>query len=322
MGRSDYSFMRYTCFVVSLIFAAHAVCASAAPSNSSKSTSERAAEAGLSMGQEQWCKRISTRLSSVSMAMCESSGLVQTGSFSHNGFPILVREIPPVEYISGSRPARILLLGGIHGDELTSVSVVFQWLTMIDSPTATQFHWRVAPVLNPDGLFSPKPQRMNARGVDLNRNFPTPGWEQNALTYWKRMARSDPRRFPGKEPLSEPESRWLHEEMERFQPDVVISVHAPFGILDFDGPNSPPRRFGRLMLNRLGVYPGSLGHYGGMHKNVPVITIELPNAMSMPPADEVQRIWRDMLAWIERSMREELKQEPVLEVADRELIEH
>lgn len=251
------------------------------------------------------CTRIGARLASVTLPLCERSGLVPTGAVSHNGFPILMRSVPATRAAGGEKPVRILLLGGIHGDELTSVSVVFQWLELLQAPAAQKFHWHVAPVVNPDGLLAPKPTRVNARGVDLNRNFPTPGWDQDAKRYWAQMTRSDPRRFPGEAPLSEPESRWLYEEMERFRPDVIISVHAPFGVLDFDGPRTPPRQFGRLYLSRVGVYPGSLGNYGGMHKNVPVITIELPNARTMPPKEEVQRIWRDMLAWIDRTLAQE-----------------
>jgi protein MpaA len=291
------------------------------PAFASASSPAAAMAPAPGMSQKEWCKRLGARLASVTMPLCERSRLVPTGAFSHNGFPILMRAIPSTSPSRQGRPLRILLLGGIHGDELTSVSVVFQWLDLIDTPAARQFHWHIAPVLNPDGLLAPKPQRMNARGVDLNRNFPTPGWDQDAKAYWARKTRSDPRRFPGQAPLSEPESRWLHEEMERFQPDVVISVHAPFGILDFDGPRSPPRQFGRLYLNQLGVYPGSLGNYGGMHKKVPVITIELPNAMSMPPREEVHRIWRDMLAWIGRSLEHEAKAR-VQRAAETGVIEH
>lgn len=259
-----------------------------------------AVDAGT-MTQAEWCKRLSTRLASVSMAGCQHSALMPTGVVSHNGFPILMRTSPAAKSGKHGKPVRILLLGGIHGDELTSVSIVFRWMEWLDTPAARAFHWHIAPVVNPDGLLAPKPQRMNAKGVDLNRNFPTPGWELHAKTYWEKT-RKDPRRFPGRSPLSEPESRWLSEEMERFQPDVIISVHAPFGVLDFDGPANPPRRFGRLYLNHVGVYPGSLGNYGGVHKNVPVITIELPNAMTMPPKAEVRRIWQDMLAWIGRNV--------------------
>jgi hypothetical protein len=116
---------------------------------------------------------------------------------------------------------------------------------------------------------------------------------------------SDPRRFPGKNPLSEPESRWVNEEIDRFKPDVIISVHAPFGVLDFDGPAPVPQRFGLLRFNRVGVYPGSLGNYLGLYKNTPVITLELPNAQTMPPTVEVQRIWADMLAWIRQNVNQE-----------------
>lgn len=242
------------------------------------------------------------------MAMCEKAALVPTGTASLMGFPILVKRIP-ARKAAGVQPVRVLLLGCIHGDELTASAIVFQWLQWINSSQAQQFHWHVVPVLNPDGLLAPRPQRVNANGVDLNRNFPTPGWQQDAPAYWAKKTGKDPRRFPGKAPLSEPESKWVNDEIARFKPDVIISVHAPFGVLDFDGPAQPPRNFGRLMFNRVGIYPGSLGNYGGMHKKVPVVTIELPNAVDMPPVAESRRIWQDMLNWIEKNVAQENAQQ-------------
>ncbi len=233
------------------------------------------------------------------------------GGKSSRGQPIMVRHFaaapgqtqPSAARPNVARPIRVLLIGGIHGDELTASAIVFQWMQWIDSAPAHEFDWTVVPAANPDGMFAPKPQRVNAHGVDLNRNFPTPGWQQDAPRYWVKTTRSDPRRFPGKAPLSEPETRWINQEIERFQPQVIISVHAPFGVLDFDGPAPTPHRFGRLIFNPVGVYPGSLGNYSGVHKNVPVITIELPNAQSMPPPAEVKRIWDDMLKWIENNVK-------------------
>jgi hypothetical protein len=253
-------------------------------------------------GHAEWCKPLTARLPGVSVTHCQGSGLTPTGATSHKGFPIVAREIPPAA--NGKRnkdrePVRVLLLGGMHGDELTSASIVFQWMQMIGTSSAQNFHWYVAPVVNPDGLMAPKPQRVNANGVDLNRNFPTPGWQHDAPYYWARRTGKDPRRYPGPEALSEPESKWLMAEMERFQPHVIVSVHAPYGVLDFDGPSNPPKRFGRLWFNRVGVFPGSLGNYSGMHKRVPVVTIELSNAQAMPSKAEVRRIWQDMLSWIE-----------------------
>jgi protein MpaA len=250
--------------------------------------------------QPDWCVRLAGRLPDVSHADCQNSVLQPTGIQSRRGFPILARDIAAKgkDGKPSKAPLRILLLGGIHGDELTASAIVFHWMQWMQSPEARDFHWKVAPIINPDGLLARKPQRVNASGVDLNRNFPTPGWRHDAPLYWAKRTGSDPRRFPGKAPLSEPESRWVSEEIERFQPQVIISVHAPFGVLDFDGPAPAPRRFGRLMFNPVGVYPGSLGNYSGHHKNVPVITIELPNARQMPSDAEVLRIWLDMLKWI------------------------
>jgi len=258
-------------------------------------------EAAAPVSLAVWCKQLVVRLPEVSHTECENSGMSATGARSQRGFPLLARHIA-ASPDAKRRPVRVLLMGGIHGDELTSSAIVFNWLQWLGGPLASQFEWRVLPVVNPDGLLARNAMRVNANGVDLNRNFPTPDWERDAPRYWQVRTRRDPRRFPGAAPLSEPESRWVNEEMQRFRPDVIISVHAPFGVLDFDGPSKPPRKFGRLLLNQVGVYPGSLGNYGGVHKNVPVITIELPNALRMPTRAEQWRIWVDMLVWMSRNV--------------------
>ncbi len=259
-------------------------------------------------GAASWCAAIGKRLGSVPPAECQSLGLQPAAGLSTRGHALMLRDFPPAAQKlaqRGKAPARatrIMMIGGIHGDELTSASIVFRWLRWLNEGESRQFHWRVIPVANPDGLLANPPQRVNGRGVDLNRNFPTPDWGSDAHAYWAKKTNKDPRRFPGEKAMSEPETQWLREEIERFRPDVVVSVHAPFGILDYDGPAHQPRRFGHLKLNRLGIYPGSLGNYGGVHKNMPVITIELPNATAMPSAREQRAIWDDMLTWIRRNV--------------------
>ena len=250
-----------------------------------------------------WCSQLAPRLPGVSAADCQASNLEPTGAVSHRGFPILARQIASSLKRSTNASVRVLLLGGIHGDELTSSAIVFKWLQQTNTPLAKEFVWQVVPVLNPDGLLAPRPSRVNGHGVDLNRNFPTPNWQQEASRYWIQTTASDPRRFPGTGPLSEPETRWLKREIERFKPDVIISVHAPFGVLDFDGPAPVPERFGRLQFNRVGVYPGSLGNYAGQLSHIPVITIELPNALKMPAEIDIDRIRLDMLNWIKFNIR-------------------
>lgn len=277
-----------------LLLPAVAMAAKAEPKAASQSSQKTEAM--------QACQRLSDRLKAVTPTDCQKSALVASGGRSRNGFPILMRRFQPPKNRDAGRtapaPARILLLGGIHGDELTAAAVVFQWMQMMNVGVAPQFDWKVVPVVNPDGLLAAKATRVNAGGVDLNRNFPTPNWAVEAPRYWTKETGSDPRRFPGKAPLSEPESRWINDEIQRFKPQVIISVHAPFGVLDFDGPAPAPLRFGRLLLNPVGIYPGSLGNYSGKFKNIPVITIELPNALAMPTEAETSKIWSDMLEWI------------------------
>lgn len=261
------------------------------------------------MSASEWCQQVTPRLPKISEQACRAANLGVSGAQSVQGVDLMMREFPAQESLVKRRksPLRVLLVGGIHGDEQTAAAIVFKWMEHLQKTSAQEFHWRVAPLLNPDGLLAKKPARVNARGVDLNRNFPTPDWEPEASRYWRLKTKSDPRRFPGNAPLSEPESRWVFDAIQNFKPHVIISVHAPFGVLDLDGPAKPPRRFGRLRYNRVGVYPGSLGNYSGMHQAIPVLTIELPHAVKMPVDAEVLRIWQDMQLWIRRNISAQRK---------------
>lgn len=253
------------------------------------------------------CELIGGRLQSVGVETCLKAGLRPSGGQSVNGLPILWRDFAPTT--RKNTPRRILLIGGIHGDELSSVSTVFQWMKELEAKQDQPFHWRVAPCVNPDGMLIRPPTRVNARGVDLNRNFMTPDWKSDSLAYWENRTRKDPRRYPGPSPLSEPESRWLDEAIKSFRPDAIVSVHAPYGLLDYDGPAQAPENFGYLHLHQLGTYPGSLGNYAGVYLGMPVITLELPHAGIMPSSAQSQRIWNDMLQWLEKNLP---KTEPAL----------
>lgn len=238
------------------------------------------------------CDEFYARLPNVSWALCEAAQLQASEGRSVKGREIYTRDVLPV-----APHLRVLVVGGIHGDELSSASVVLHWIRIAQN-SPERVHWRFVPALNPDGLFDKPARRMNANGVDLNRNFPTPNWEREASYYWEKRTRRDPRRWPGKQPLSEPESRYLHEEMQRFKPNLIVSIHAPYGVLDFDGPSVPPRKLGRLFLDQVGIFPGSLGNYGGVHKGMPVVTIELPSALLTPRNVEIKRMWEDLREWM------------------------
>ncbi len=246
------------------------------------------------------CKRIAGRLGSVSLKDCTESPLALSGARSNKGTPILVAEYPPMP--ERDPLGRVLLFGGIHGDELSSVSIVFGWLETLDRFHSGLFHWRVAPLVNPDGLLRRPSQRMNDRGVDLNRNFPSPNWLIEAPDYWVRRTSRNPRRYPGEAPLSEPESRWLHDQIETFKPAAIVAVHAPLHVLDYDGPPDPPERLGPLHLKQMGTYPGSLGRFAGVHLGLPVVTLELPSAGIMPSPSDQRRVWIDLVSWLRRNV--------------------
>ena len=106
---------------------------------------------------------------------------------------------------------------------------------------------------------------------------------------------------------SEPETKWLIDEINSFKPDAIISVHAPYGVVDFDAQilDIAPKNLGRLLLNLLGTYPGSLGNYAGINRNIPVITLELPHAWVMPSEAETTKLWEDIVAWLRKNINNE-----------------
>ena len=244
------------------------------------------------------CQKISAKLSSVSLKECNKLNLQPSGFNSVNQFPILLKEFPPLE--NKIPKGRVLLIGGTHGDELSSISIVFKWMNTLSKHHSGLFHWRVFPLMNPDGALIRRQTRGNAHGVDLNRNFQTPGIEDAAMNYWIRNTQRNKRRFPGAHPLSEPESFWLHQEIEQFKPDVIISVHAPYSLVDYDAPNrnNAPQRIGYLHKNLMGTYPGSLGNYAGIYLGIPVITLELPHAGIMPTSSQISHLWTDLIRWL------------------------
>jgi len=238
------------------------------------------------------CREFVARLPNVKGSLCNAARLRPSIGRSVQGRTIFQRDV-----IAPDAKIRVLVVGAMHGDELSSASVALHWIQLA-LQTPSNAHWRFIPALNPDGLMARPAKRMNANGVDLNRNFPTPNWSRDAKIYWEQRTKKDPRRWPGPTPLSEPESRYFHDEMERFQPHLIVSIHAPYGVLDFDGPTVAPARLGRLYLDQVGIFPGSLGNFGGVHKGMPVVTIELPSAIRTPMDAEMRQMWLDLLRWM------------------------
>src|SRR5581483_2399248 len=170
------------------------------------------------------CTQFAGRISGFSSDQCRLAGLHPAPVTSSRGRPLLVRDVQPTAP-GAQAPRKVLVLGGIHGDEYSAVVVAFQWIERLNGDRFQRFQWRFLPCVNPDGLLASPSTRTNANGVDLNRNFPTPDWNAQAQLYWKNKTRKDPRRFPGKLAASEPETRWVIEQIAAYKPDAIVSLH-------------------------------------------------------------------------------------------------
>src|SRR5688572_30129639 len=106
----------------------------------------------------------------------------------------------------GASQARrtVLVVGAIHGNELAGRAVTRR-LRRVRPPRGVAF--LIVDDLNPDGSASGT--RQNARGVDLNRNFPF---------NWKAMGTPFDAHYAGASPLSEPESRAAADLIRRVRP--------------------------------------------------------------------------------------------------------
>lgn len=180
---------------------------------------------------------------------------------------------------------------GIHGDELPSTYLCVHLVREIifDNPKKyANSNIIVAPLANPDSFFFKKPSRLNANGVDLNRNFPTRDWDRLAHKLWIHRYKKAKRRYPGPKAASEVETQFLVDIIERFKPSQIISVHGPYGFWDYDYNekqkdwNSIKKRaykLGRLSrhfpVKDYRVFPGSLGNYAGNDLKIPTYTLEL-----------------------------------------------
>ena len=126
-----------------------------------------------------------------------------------------------------SSPTR-LVWAAIHGEEVVTLQLARQVLQTVHADDACAV---VVPVLNPDGVLAGS--RQNARGVDLNRNFPGDNWlDRPSPTFWPTSVVRTPQRrtlisSPGSAPGSEPEVQAVCGLVEQLEPEFVIDLHTP-----------------------------------------------------------------------------------------------
>jgi len=131
--------------------------------------------------------------------------------------------------IGNPNGGKVLIEATLHGPEYANSEVLYwfiDWLLKDVGSDAVNMRARnyvmIIPIVNIDNY---KTTRENAHGVDLNRNFET-GWISGAGR--------------GSSALSEPETRAIHEFVERVQPEWFLDLHSgdvrvspPWGYLSF-----------------------------------------------------------------------------------------
>lgn len=177
------------------------------------------------------------------------------------------------EHTGEASGSPMLFIGGVHGDEPEGVRLAEDFLSWIQGSykLKRELHpWILIPNINPDG-FKNK-ERTNGRGVDLNRNFPSKDWSPEAKS---------PRYSPGPAPASEPEVKALVELIKKEKPKLIVHFHSWEPCVVYSGAQG--RKWAESIAQFAGYEaredigyptPGSLGQFGALDLNIPVICVE------------------------------------------------
>ncbi len=143
-----------------------------------------------------------------------------------------------------NRP-KVVLIAGMHGNEPAPTAIL---RTLRDGKSVHGIDLWVVPAYNPDGLA--RGTRRNARGVDLNRNYPY---------HWVPLTGSY---YSGPKAGSEPETRAMMRFLNHVKPDWILSFHQPlYGV---DVAVERPR-FARRVARKLGLPTSTLDCGGVCH---------------------------------------------------------
>ena len=180
----------------------------------------------------------------------------------------------PLEVWKPTGPCSLLVHAGIHGEEGETTLALSQALRLLAEPPSA---CAVVLAANPDGLV--RGTRGNARGVDLNRNFPTRDWKSDPVM--NRFTMDAPRDVilsPGASPGSEPETKALMALVLKLRPETVVALHAPLACIDDENEGPLARWLAEKtelpMVADVGYpTPGSFGSWG-REQGIEVVTYE------------------------------------------------
>lgn len=168
----------------------------------------------------------------------------------------------------------VLIIGVFHGDEPQGNYLIRKYLEI--NPNTNLL---MLPCLNESGFKAGT--RVNKNKVDLNRNFPTQNWVLGTRNEF----------YGGDFPGSEPETRFLISTIEKYLPKVIITLHAPYKVVNFDGGKSGEGLELAKKISDIIKYPveedigystpGSFGTWAGVEKDIPTITLELDDKIDI-----------------------------------------
>jgi protein MpaA len=156
----------------------------------------------------------------------------------------------------------VVVVGCVHGNERAGRAVIRRLREA--APVRDVTLWLID-LANPDGCLANK--RQNARGVDLNRNFPY---------RWKALPHGT--YHSGSRALSEPESRAMHRFLSRERPAVSLWYHQHARLVDSYGDASMARRYARrvgLPYKFFYAAPGSITRWQSHTFGTTGIVVEL-----------------------------------------------
>lgn len=145
----------------------------------------------------------------------------RTACYQTTTYGTSLRGRPLTAYIFGSSGPVTMYVGGIHGNEPSSSTLMKAWVNELEANPGRTAGKRIVviPSMNPDGLAAGT--RTNSRGVNLNRNFPTDNWIKST-----KDTDGSHESGGGEAPLSEPEASALAKLTTSYQPRLLLSFHA------------------------------------------------------------------------------------------------
>lgn len=158
---------------------------------------------------------------------------------------------------------KVFVIGVFHGDEPQGEILINNYLQ-----NCSDTKLLMLPRLNSSN------KRVNQNGVDLNRNYPTQNWTLSERNEY----------YGGITPASEAETQFVIKTVEKYNPEIILTLHAPYKVVNYDGGSEVNfhivEKISKIMNYPIEPSigyptPGSFGTWAGIERGILTITLEL-----------------------------------------------